>query len=70
MKPQVSIEQIEADNPSYFVIHKEEQGQRETIEQQFSSYQHALDFVLEQGWQLKRDIPDSSLHVESRFLKP
>lgn len=70
MKPQVSIEQVEAAETSYFVIHKEEQEQRETIEQQFSSYQHALDFVLEQGWQLKRDNPDSALHVESRFLKP
>lgn len=66
MKPQVSIEQ----NESGFIVSKEAEGQIEQIETTFESYQAALDFILEQGWQLKRESPNSSLHVETRFLKP
>lgn len=70
MKPQVSIEEVPSADPPYFVIKPEEQGQQNVEPQQFSSYQQALDFILEQGWQLKRETPSNSLHVETRFLKP
>ncbi len=70
MKPQVSIEQVLPAEPPYFVIHKDEQGQLETLDNHFASYQQALDFVLEQGWQVKREQANNSLHVETRFLKP
>lgn len=66
MKPQATIEKTAAG----FVISKEEAGKTELLENHFDSYQNALDFILEQGWQLKRERPDSSLHVETRFLKP
>ncbi len=67
MKTQVSIEEVRSAQPPYFVIKQEEQ---KVAPQQFSSYQQALDFILEQGWQLKRETPANSLHVETRFLKP
>jgi hypothetical protein len=67
MKPQASIEQIAAD-PPYFIVKKPDQKNESS--EQFSDYQQALDFILKQGWQLKRDKPNSSLHVETRFLKP
>lgn len=66
MKPQVTIEQ----NESGFVVRMEGGDQSEAVDQPFSSYQQALDFILEQGWQLKRETPSTSLHVETRFLKP
>ncbi len=66
MKPQASIEQSQ----SGFVVSKETDGQTEQVETSFESYQAALDYILEQGWQLKRERPDTSLHVETRFLKP
>jgi len=69
MKPQVSIEQVVTTEPAYFVINKEDNGQSQTLDQHFADYQQALDFILEQGWQLKRQQPDSSLQVETRFLK-
>lgn len=66
MKPQASIEQ----NQSGFTVSKETDGQTELVETTFENYQAALDFILEQGWQLKRERPSNSLHVETRFLKP
>ncbi len=66
MKPQASIEQTETG----FVISKETEAETEQVEKTFDSYQTALDYILEQGWQLKRESPNSSLHVETRFLKP
>ncbi|MCX4192339.1 hypothetical protein [Methylophaga sp. OBS1] len=66
MKPQATIEQTE----SGFVISTEAEGETTMIDTVFDSYQAALDYILEQGWQLKRDTPNSSLHVETRFLKP
>ncbi|MTI63493.1 hypothetical protein [Methylophaga sp.] len=66
MKPQATIEKT----ATGFVISKEEAGETEQLETHFESYQAALDFILDQGWQLKRERPDSSLHVETRFLKP
>jgi hypothetical protein len=66
MKPQVTIEETS----SGFIINKEEEGNTEQVEAAFDSYQAALDFILDQGWQLKRERPDNSLHVETRFLKP
>ncbi len=66
MKPQASIEQ----NQSGYIVSIETDGQTEQVETTFESYQAALDYILEQSWQLKRERPDSSLHVETRFLKP
>ncbi len=70
MKPQATIEKITSANTTHFTVSKEEQGQPQTLEQEFESYQQALDYILEQGWQLKRESPASSMHVETRFLKP
>jgi len=67
MKPQASIEQISAE-PPHFVV--KQCGQEDMPSAQFSDYQQALDFILKQGWQLKREKPNNSLHVETRFLKP
>ncbi len=66
MKPQASITQSE----SGFHISYEENGQLKQAEQAFESYEQALDFILEQGWQLKREKQKDSLHVETRFIKP
>lgn len=66
MKPQASIEQTQAG----FVIQYEDDGQSQTVDENFDSYQQALDFILQQGWQLKREAPKDSLHVETRFIKP
>lgn len=69
MKQQATIEKIASVEPAYFVIHLQEQESQITVNQQFTDYQQALDYILEQGWQLKRE-PTGSLHVETRFLKP
>lgn len=66
MKPQASIEQT----PSGFIISREENGRDQPVDKSFDSYQQALDYILEQGWQLKRETPKDSLHVETRFIKP
>lgn len=66
MKPQASIEQTQAS----FIIHCEQDGQTQAVDNNFDSYQQALDFILQQGWQLKREPPKDSLHVETRFIKP
>lgn len=67
MKPQAQI--LETAQHDYRV-HVEHDGTIETLATQFDEYQDALDYILQQGWQLKRDTPNSSLHVETRFLKP
>lgn len=68
MKPQVTIEQnTEQDS---FTLYVEENGQNTTVDKQFDSYQAALDYILAQGWQLKRNAPTGSLHVDIRFRKP
>jgi hypothetical protein len=67
MKPQAQI--VEAAELDYR-IQVERNGTTETVSLHFKQYQDALDYILEQGWQLKREAPSSSLHVETRFLKP
>ncbi|WP_438969694.1 hypothetical protein [Methylophaga sp.] len=69
MKPQVTIEQKRSNDRARFIIKKEVDNQVSEVDQAFDSYQQALDFVLNQGWQLKRE-PIDTLHVETRFLKP
>lgn len=66
MKPQAAITQSE----SVFHVSYEENDQTLEVEQAFDSYEQALDFILEQGWQLKREKQKDSLHVETRFIKP
>ena len=68
MKPQASIEPI-ANNDMFKVIVESDSG-IQTIDQSFDDYATALDFVLLQGWQLKREIPADSLHIDIRFRKP
>jgi D-serine deaminase-like pyridoxal phosphate-dependent protein len=70
MKPQASINAVTEGNDTRHYITVEKAGQTEKLEQPFSDYQQALDYVLEQGWQLKREPLQDSLHVETRFLKP
>lgn len=70
MKPQATIEQSGAGDEACFKISKEENGVTETLDRRFDDYQQALDFILEQGWQLKREALTGSLHVDTRFLKP
>ncbi len=67
MKPQAQI--IEAAEHGYR-IHVERDGTTEALSTYFDQYQDALDYILNQGWQLKREAPSSSLLVETRFLKP
>lgn len=68
MKPQAQI--ITTDDHSGYRINVEQDGKTESISIAFAEYQDALDYILQQGWQLKREAPTSSLHVETRFLKP
>lgn len=70
MKPQATIEQNLSGDRAGFIIYVEENGQTTEVEQQFTDYQAALDYILQQGWQLKRQAPASSLHVDTRFIKP
>ena len=68
MKPQATIEKS-ADNENY-LLQVEENGETTQVEQIFADYQSALDYMLAQGWQLKRNAPTGSLHVDIRFRKP
>lgn len=68
MKPQATIEKS-PDSKHYF-LYVAENGQNILVDEQFSDYQAALDHILAQGWQLKRDAPSGSLHVDIRFRKP
>ena len=69
MKPQASIEKHQTEEQSYFTVHIERKDKNEDINTHFSSFQDALDFILANDWQLKRD-PVESSYVEMRFLKP
>jgi len=69
MKPQASIKQQQTEQQSYFTVSVESNGSTKDIEAQFTSFQQALDFVMENDWQVKRE-PVNSSHVEMRFLKP
>ena len=64
MKPQATIEPIKQDDKTVYQVEKENTQER------FDTYQAALDFVLEQGWQVKRDISPESMIIETRFMKP
>lgn len=68
MKPQAQI--IATNDQDGYTITVEGDGTTESVSAQFVQYQDALDYILKQGWQLKREAPGSSLHVETRFLKP
>lgn len=68
MKPQAIIEKS-SDSEEY-LLQVEENGEITQIDQSFADYQSALDYMLAQGWQLKRNAPAGSLHVDVRFIKP
>lgn len=70
MKPQANITTITSGGKQQFIIHMEDNGVGREVAERFDDYQQALDFILKQGWQLKRETPSTSLHVETRFLKP
>ncbi len=70
MKPQVTIEQTSSSEQDGFTLHVEDKGELTQVDKQFHSYQAALDYILAQGWQLKREDPAGSLHVDIRFRKP
>lgn len=70
MKPQATIEQNTNQEQDGYTLHVEENGQLTTVDKPFHSYQAALDYILAQGWQLKRESPTGSLHVDIRFRKP
>lgn len=70
MKPQATIEQNRNHEQDGFTLYVEENGQNITVDKQFDSYQAALDYILAKGWQLKRNAPAGSLHVDIRFRKP
>ena len=66
MKIQAVI--VSEPDESGFRVHTEElDNNPDTV---FQSYEDALSHILERGWQLKRDTPAQSLHVETRFMKP
>lgn len=67
MKPQA---QIIANDQGEYHINVDKDGTSESMSVVFTEYQDALDYILQQGWQLKREAPSGSLHVETRFLKP
>lgn len=68
MKPQVTIEK--SPESEQYLLQVEENGEITELEQTFADYQSALDYMLAQGWQLKREPPPGSLHVDIRFRKP
>lgn len=68
MKPQATIEK--SPDSRHYLIQVEENGETIQVEQTFDDYQAALDYMLAQGWQLKRNAPAGSLHVDIRFRKP
>ena len=69
MKPQASIAKHQTEEQSYFTVSIEQKNKNEDISTHFRSFQDALDFILANDWQLKREPVDSS-YVEMRFLKP
>ncbi len=70
MKPQAIIEKTSSTEQDGFTLHVEDNGELTQIDKPFHSYQAALDYILSQGWQLKREDPAGSLHVDIRFRKP
>lgn len=70
MKPQAIIENTASAENDEFTLYVEDNGEITQVDKLFESYQAALDYVLTQGWQLKRENPASSLHIDIRFRKP
>ncbi|HET8807192.1 MAG TPA: hypothetical protein VFM76_02325 [Methylophaga sp.] len=70
MKPQASIEKTSMGEQDRFALFVEENGELTQVDKLFEDYQAALDYMLTQGWQLKRSAPAGSLHVDIRFRKP
>ncbi|MDX1574443.1 MAG: hypothetical protein R3341_10510 [Methylophaga sp.] len=70
MKPQATIEKTSTDEQAGFTLLVEENGELTQVDKLFDDYQAALDYMLAQGWQLKRNAPAGSLHVDVRFRKP
>jgi hypothetical protein len=68
--PQCRIERAGSESEPFFIIHQSIDGERQTLEKQFSSHQQALDYILAQGWQVEREGPEDSMIIASRFLKP
>lgn len=64
---QCSIQQRESG--SGFCIVKHEKTELTEVSEHFESYEKALDYLLAQGWQLKRAPNPESLIMESRFRK-
>lgn len=70
MKPQAIIENTSSAENVEFTLYVEDNGEITQVDKLFDSYQAALDYVLAQGWQLKREDPAGSLHIDIRFRKP
>ena len=68
-KPQASIKKHQTEEQDYYTVSIEHKNTNEDIKTHFSRFQDALDFILANDWQLKREPVDSS-YVEMRFLKP
>ncbi|HEC74853.1 MAG TPA: hypothetical protein ENI26_10860 [Methylophaga aminisulfidivorans] len=64
MKPQATIEPRKQDDKTVYQVEKE------NTQECFDTYQAALDYVLAQGWQVKRDSSPESMIIETRFMKP
>jgi len=68
--PECTIEKCDDDENTFFIINKENNGQLEKLDGHFETYENALKYLLDQGWQLMRPKQDSSLVVDLRFMKP
>ncbi|MDO8826807.1 hypothetical protein [Methylophaga sp.] len=68
--PQCRIEQIGSATSPLFIIQQEIDGIQHTLDKKFESHQQALDYILQQGWQVQRERPTDSMIIASRFLKP
>lgn len=68
--PQCSVEHSGSTAEPFFIILQNVDGIKQTIDRKFTSHQHALDYILSQGWQVQREKPTDSMIIASRFLKP
>ena len=68
--PECTIEKWSQDEQTFFIINKESDGHLEKLDDHFETYQNALEYILAQGWQIKRAPQESSLVVDLRFMKP
>jgi len=67
---QCRIEKSGSETEPFFLILQEIAGEQQTIDKRFDSYQQALDYILDHGWQVQRERPTDSMIIASRFLKP